>query len=203
MAEHKKRILALANAASDKLLRDIMLNMDSEESDESDNDEEILIELRRINIRGCRVKPRRIEGYVEEIIPHLSNNQFREHFRMLPETDELLEQKLANALTNQYDDGRPMIPIRKQLLASLWLLATPDSYRSVGERFDIGKSSLSVSFMRVIDALNEIADDVIQWPQGQKATHVTQTFQQIAGLPNVLEAIDGCYIQMKAPKNNA
>jgi len=35
-------------------------------------------------------------------------------------------------------------------------------YRSVGERFDVGKSSLSVSFMKIIDAWNEIADDVIQ-----------------------------------------
>ncbi|KAG5329041.1 ZBED8 protein, partial [Acromyrmex heyeri] len=56
-----------------------------------------------------------------------------------------------------------MADIRKQLLASLWLLATSDSYKSVGERFDICKSSLSVSFMRVIDALNEITDDMIQW----------------------------------------
>lgn len=72
--------------------------------------------------------------------------------------------------------------------------------RSVGERFDIAKSSLSVSFMRVIEALNDIAGDVIEWPQGEKATHVKQKFQQIAGLPNVLGAIDGSYIEIKAPK---
>jgi len=38
---------------------------------------------------------------------------------MLPETYELLLQKLSNALSNQNNDGRPMIPVRKQLLASL------------------------------------------------------------------------------------
>jgi len=130
--DHRKHILALAIAASDQLLNDIMLNMNSEESDydDSDNDEEIQMEMRRkMNVHGRRIKPRRIEGYVEEIIPRLSNKQFREHFRMLPETYELLEQKLSNALSNQNNNGRPMIPIRKQLLASLWLLATPDSYR--------------------------------------------------------------------------
>lgn len=126
----RKHILALAIIASDKLLKDIMLNIDSEDSDDSDNDEEIEMELRRkLNVRGRQVKPRRIEGYVTEIIPRLTNNQFREHFRMLPETYELLEQKLSNALSNQNNDGRPMIPVRKQLLATLWLLATPDSYR--------------------------------------------------------------------------
>ena len=108
---------------------DIYLESDSDDSD-SDNDQQMQMELRRrINVRGQQIKPRRIEGYVQEIIPRLSHNQFREHFRMLPETYELLEQRLSNTLLNQNNDGRPMIPVRKQLLASLWLLATPDSYR--------------------------------------------------------------------------
>lgn len=54
--------------------------------------------------------------------------------------------------------------------------------------------------MKVVQALNEIANEVIEWPQGEKATHVKQAFQQIAGLPNVLGAIDGLYIEIKAPK---
>ena len=54
--------------------------------------------------------------------------------------------------------------------------------------------------MRVIEALNEIAHNVIEWPRGERATHVKQSFQQIAGLPNVLGAIDGSYIPIKAPK---
>lgn len=128
---HRKCILALAIAVSDKLLTDVMLNVDSEESDyDSDNNEEIEMELRRrIHVRNRQGKPRRINNYIEETIPRLSNNQFREHFRMLPETYELLEQRLSNALSKQNNDGRPMIPIRKQLLAFLWLLATPDFYR--------------------------------------------------------------------------
>lgn len=128
--QQKKQILALAIAASDKLLMDILFNMEREDSD-SDNsdDEQIQLELRRrINVRDQQIKPCRIEGYVEEIIPRLSHNQFREHFRMLPETYELLEQRLAIFLSNQ-NDGRPKVSVRKQLLATLWLLATPDSYR--------------------------------------------------------------------------
>lgn len=41
---------------------------------------------------------------------------------------------------------------------------------------------------------------MIEWPRGEKAIHVKQIFQQIAGLPDVLGAIDGSYIQIKAPK---
>lgn len=54
--------------------------------------------------------------------------------------------------------------------------------------------------MRVVEALNDIAGNVVEWPRGEKATHVKQTFQQISGLPNVLGAIDGSYIEIKAPK---
>lgn len=128
--ELRKHILALSIAASDKLLTDVVLNIDSEESDDSDNIEEIQMELRRrINMRGREVKSSKIETYIKEIIPRFSDNQFREHFRMLPETYELLEQSLSNALSKQNNDGRPMIPVRKQLLTSLWLLATSDTYK--------------------------------------------------------------------------
>ncbi|XP_025262626.1 protein ANTAGONIST OF LIKE HETEROCHROMATIN PROTEIN 1-like [Camponotus floridanus] len=89
------------------------------------------------------------------------------------------------------------IPVRKQLLATLWLLATPDSYRSVGERFDMSKSSLSVSFMRVIQALNNIAGDVIRWPRGKRLTIVKQKFQKLSVLPDIIGAIDGIHISIK------
>ncbi|KAK9680702.1 DDE superfamily endonuclease [Popillia japonica] len=38
----------------------------------------------------------------------------------------------------------------KKLAPTIWLLATPDSYRSVGTQFDMGKSSLNDSFKRHI-----------------------------------------------------
>lgn len=72
--------------------------------------------------------------------------------------------------------------------------------RSVEERFDIAKSLLSISFRRVIEALNDIAGNIIEWPRGEKATLVKQTFQHISGLPNVLGAIDRSYIEIKVPK---
>ena len=54
--------------------------------------------------------------------------------------------------------------------------------------------------MRVVEALNDIAGEVITWPRGEIATQVKETFQHISGLSNVLGAIDGSYIEIKAPK---
>ncbi|KMQ86288.1 nuclease harbi1 [Lasius niger] len=143
---------------------------DSDSSD-SDTDEDDLQLWRKMILRGRSHKPLRLEGYVERIIPLLTKDQFRKHFRMIPNVFENLEALLGPVLS--VTNGKAVIPVRKQLLATLWLLATPDSYRSVGERFDIAKSSLSYSFMRVIEAINDIAGQFIKWPRGQ---YLQETF---------------------------
>ncbi|XP_025162657.1 uncharacterized protein LOC112590444 isoform X2 [Harpegnathos saltator] len=154
-----RAIVALAVTISNNFLQKIMeSDSDSSNSDVSDGELDMQIHLQ---LRGPQHKPTRIGGYVERTIPQLNREQFRKHFRITLTTYNQLEQKLVPAL--QEDVGiKRHIPVRKQLLATLWLLATPDSYRSVGERFDMSKSSLNVSFMRVIQALNNIAEDIVQ-----------------------------------------
>ncbi|XP_011694488.1 PREDICTED: uncharacterized protein LOC105453906 [Wasmannia auropunctata] len=57
--EQKRRIIALAIIASDKLLMDVMMDIDSKESDNSDNEEIAEMELRRrINVLGRQFDPR-------------------------------------------------------------------------------------------------------------------------------------------------
>lgn len=51
-------------------------------------------------------------------------------------------------------------------------------FRSVADRFGMGKSSLSNCFMRVIEALNDIADDIIVWPTGDKLLTVKEKFRK-------------------------
>jgi DDE superfamily endonuclease len=72
--------------------------------------------------------------------------------------------------------------------------------RSIGDRFDMGKSSLEVSFQRVIAALNSMAQDIITWPTNNSAVATTTAgFQNASGFPGTIGAIDGTHIQIKAP----
>ncbi|KYN13015.1 hypothetical protein ALC57_14790 [Trachymyrmex cornetzi] len=170
---------------------------------DSETDEEMDIIFRtkyQHRLRGARKKLLRIIDYVDRTIPGLIAKQFRERFRMIPDTYEILEAKLSLLLIKENYSGRPTIPVRKQLLSTLWLLATPDSYRSVGEQFDLGKSSASDSFIRVVKALNDIAGDVIVWPRGNQRITVNEKFQRIGKLPHVIGAIDGTNVPIKAPK---
>lgn len=62
----------------------------------------------------------------------------------------------------------------------------------------MSKSSLSVSFERVINALNMIASEVITWPRGDKLIEIKNFFEKMAGISNIIGAIDGIYIPIKA-----
>ncbi|XP_071637550.1 uncharacterized protein [Temnothorax longispinosus] len=195
----KKRILALALVASDQLLQSIMLDSSSSESDE---EFDLASCEMRLRVRGCRKTPARCQGYISDTIPRMTNKAFREHFWMTPNTFENLETRLGPALFITNDTGRPMIPVKNQLLSVLWLLATPDSYKSVADRFGMGKSSLSNCFMRVIKALNDIAGDIIVWPTGDNLLTVKNKFKENGVLPDVIGAIDGTDIEVKGPKEN-
>ncbi|XP_066595453.1 uncharacterized protein [Prorops nasuta] len=177
MEERKKEIIAFAVAAGEQFKRSIFF-LYEKSSDDSDNniiEEANFMEVSlRFKNRNCReVKE---QPYFTEIIPRFSNEISRQ--------------------------GRPMIPVRNQLLSVIWLLATPDSFRSVADRFNRAKSALHDSFIRIVKALNDIADEVILWPKRERLVAVKCGFNKIGILPDVIGAIDGTHIPILAPHVN-
>lgn len=75
--------------------------------------------------------------------------------------------------------------------------------RSVGKKFDMGKSSLFVSFYRVILALNKLAGAVIRWPDAARRAENERLFRRLAGVRGAIGAIDGSYVPIKAPTKNS
>lgn len=66
----------------------------------------------------------------------------------------------------------------------------------------MGKSSLFACFYRFIKVLNEIAPEIIKWPTRAEAQRVMPDFRRLALLPNVIGAIDGTFVKIKAPKQH-
>lgn len=123
--------LLVANNIITDLLLKINYDMSSSES-EDEVDKLYTVTYAQVSqLRGKRRKIIRIEGYVENVVPTFSTRQFKEHFRMTPNSFQILENKLSLSLSKPNNIGRPSIPPRVQILATLWLLATPDSYRCV------------------------------------------------------------------------
>ncbi|KMQ88334.1 nuclease harbi1 [Lasius niger] len=169
MEERRRNvILAIATVSGHNLLRTAVENLQYEQSSDEDcdrwNQEANALTTRVRGRRNLRHHVTRIEGYVTITISNYTDRQFREHFHVTRRTYENLEQILTPELIRRADTGRTTLDVRTQLLSVLWLLATPDSFRSVSDRFGISKSMLHDSMRRVVASLNSLADRFIKWP---------------------------------------
>ncbi|KAJ8916921.1 hypothetical protein NQ315_013392 [Exocentrus adspersus] len=173
---------------------------DSEVSSDEDvaiDDDVILFKLQKGD------KPVRINGYTEHVLSNITAQQFQMHFRIPYEAFDYLLEELTPILQNNRKPSPPSVPVNVQLLSTIWLLATPDSYRSVSEKFDLSKSTLSVCFIRIIKALCEIAGNHIKWPERNKFNLLKRKLMNVSRIPHAIGAIDGCFIAIKAPKEHA
>ncbi|XP_018407443.1 PREDICTED: putative nuclease HARBI1 [Cyphomyrmex costatus] len=82
-------------------------------------------------------------------------------------------------------------------------MATPDSYRSLCVKFGVGKATALRAVRRVTYALHCLAPRFIKWPRGEEATRVIEEFKRAKNFPGVIGAVDGSFIQIRAPKKDA
>lgn len=79
-------------------------------------------------IRTSCVTPIRIKNYVEKVVSNYCDTEFKNNFRLKRSTFEKLVEIIGPILIKQTMDSNF---IRRDILAVIWLLATPDSYRYV------------------------------------------------------------------------
>ncbi|TGZ57223.1 putative nuclease HARBI1 [Temnothorax longispinosus] len=125
----------------------------NDDDDESDDEVEIMLATVMHEEKEVGPNPARCQNFVELVVPRFTFKQFQENFRMSAPAFEILLAVIAPLLENRTGTGRPTTRIEKQLLAVVWLLATPDCFRSIGMKFDMSKSTLHSCFRRVIVAL--------------------------------------------------
>ncbi|XP_060560834.1 putative nuclease HARBI1 [Ruditapes philippinarum] len=139
----------------------------------------------------------RIEGYVEEIIPLYSAIDFKAHFRMSRTTFEELCMQVS-PLMNQ----ERTVTVDKKLLATLWILANPESYRSVADRFGMSKGSLHLIVISTCHSISELMEEYICFPSTRREMEaIADGFRQRSGMPGVVGAIDGTHVSVPAPRS--
>lgn len=74
-------------------------------------------------------------------------------------------------------------------------------YRSVGDRFDLAKSSLFHCLVRVVHVLNDIAPAVIKWPEPFEINDLRLRYPH-RNMEGAFGYLDGTYIQIPAPKHD-
>lgn len=71
----------------------------------------------------------KVEQYAEEIVPRFSNKTFKMHFRITPNTFEVLLQKICSIQNDNIHVGNKPLPMEKQLMITLWCLSNIESFR--------------------------------------------------------------------------
>jgi len=85
------------------------------------------------------------------------------------------------------------------LMMTLWILATPDTFRSTGVKFGVGKTSVHNQYKTIISVLSELREVYIRWPSVRERRGISRNFEERYGYPGVCGCIDGCHIRITAP----
>lgn len=149
-------------------------------------------------------KKSRVRGYVEEVVPAYTDEDFRRIFRMNRTTFSFLLEHLETLpeLQPLGHGRRDPISIQKQLLITLWYVGGTDPQRKIADRFGVSESTAVVCRDKIISALIGMRQNIIRWPNAQELQTEEQLFQRRNGFPGIVGAIDGTHIQIKAPRDH-
>ncbi|XP_025996033.1 protein ANTAGONIST OF LIKE HETEROCHROMATIN PROTEIN 1-like [Solenopsis invicta] len=161
-------------------------NYSSESSSSSDEDWDMLREKRKRKLRP------RIINYID-VVGRYMDYEFKSYFRMSKATFKYLLKVIHEDLIRKVK-GCPTIPAHQQLMIALWKMATMDSYRSICDRFNVGRTTALRAVQRVTRAVFRKAARFIQWPSDDRAITVMRGFEEASGFPRVIGAIDGTHI---------
>ncbi|XP_039302800.1 uncharacterized protein LOC105200612 isoform X2 [Solenopsis invicta] len=143
----------------------------SSSSESSDSEEEILDIIFENNENHPRRRKARVQNFIENVIYEYDNKSFQENFRMQKTTFNYLLFLLRNDLEEENYSGRIPMSAEKLLYITLYVLATPDSYRNY----------------------------FIRWPNRREINDYSRRLQIEYGFPGVIGALDGTHICILAP----
>ncbi|XP_052129406.1 uncharacterized protein LOC127750850 [Frankliniella occidentalis] len=116
----------------------------------------------------------------------LGDPSFQWHFRVNKPVFELLLQEVGNYLVDNNLLIREKRPVAHKLLMVLWIMATPDSFRSVALRFAVSKSEVHDHYVLIIGVLREMADTYVTWPNEEERNTIKRNCQRISDFPGIV-----------------
>ena len=106
---------------------------------------------------------------------------------------------VANHLVGMERVQRVRTPLDIVLLMVLWVLANPDTFRSVALRFGCQPGTVYFHYSYIIECLREMAPTYIRWPNANERAEIKEAFQAYSGFPGIIGVIDGTHNVITAP----
>jgi len=98
--------------------------------------------------------------------------------------------------------GREQLPIRTQLLVTVYYMANQATVRRIADKFGMSESSVIKSRRNVTGALNTLLETFVKWPAQLDIVQTSDAFLSKSGISGIIGAIDGTHIPISAPFEN-
>jgi len=146
------------------------------------------------------VRDKSSDWYERIVLQTFDDEQWLANFRMSKGTFDLLCEKLKNCLTPSDKTVRSVIDVQKQVAIAFYWLASSAEYRTIGNLFGVGKSTVCICIHKVCNAIvNNLLEQYVNFPEGEELKRVIKGYQESWGFPNCAGAIDGSHISIIAP----
>ena len=95
------------------------------------------------------------------------------------------------------------ISVQKRVGITLWCLATPAEYQTVGHLFGVSRSSVCEIVHEICSAIvSVLLKSYIKFPTADNIDNVVREFKAKWGVPQCFGAIDGTRIPVSVPNEN-
>ncbi|CAB4318578.1 unnamed protein product [Prunus armeniaca] len=153
--------------------------------------------------RRLWVKDRNKDWWDKYNNPNVSDDEFREAFRMSKATFDMICEELDSAVTKKNTMLRDAIPVRQRVAVCIWRLATGEPLRLVSKRFGLGISTCHKLVLEVCSAIKTVLmPKFLQWPDENRMKGVKEEFEASSGIPNVGGSMYTTHVPIIAPKVN-
>nr|XP_043623921.1 protein ALP1-like [Erigeron canadensis] len=153
--------------------------------------------------RRLWVKNRSADWWDKYKSSDIPNDEFKKAFQMGKDTFETICNELTASVAKENTMLRDAVPVRQRVAVCIWRLATGESLRLVSKRFGLGISTCHKIVLDVCAAIKDVLmPKYLQWPSHDTMRLISNEFESVANIPNVVGSMYTTHIPIIAPKVN-
>lgn len=147
--------------------------------------------------------PRSDQWWSYIVLRTFTDRDWLDNFRMSKNTFLYLCTQLSPSLRRSDTVMRRSVSVERRVAITLWCLATPTEYRTIGHLFGVARSTVCEIVHETCGAIVRILQrQYIKFPTGAELDAIVDGFNTKWGVPQCVGAIDGSHIPISAPLLN-
>lgn len=154
--------------------------------------------------RSCWAYPRTQLFLERALMTTYSDRMFKSRLRISRSTYNVLVARLGPHLQRQDTNFRKAVTVHKRVAVALHRFASGANLQLIADLYGISVAAAQKIVIEFCDAIHKsgLHDLYIKWPSSMRMRSLSQEFQALQGIPNVIGAIDGSHIPIIAPRRH-